>query len=79
MGTADRFLAHWVPLITGSAAFREDGLLVVTFDEARGTDGSACCNELSGPNVRQAGAVGPGGGRIGAVLVSPFISARDGL
>jgi hypothetical protein len=73
----DAFLQTWVPLITGSPAFRQDGLLEVTFDEAD-TDGgdadaSACCNEQPGPAASQPGEFGPGGGRIGTVLVSPFI------
>jgi hypothetical protein len=71
--SADRFLAHWVPLITRAPAFR-DGLLIVLFDEAMGTDGSACCDEPPGPNVAHPGILGPGGGRTGAVLVSPFIA-----
>lgn len=71
--SADVFLRRWVPRITRSAAFRADGLLIITFDEARGTDVRACCHERSGPNVPAAGINGPGGGRIGAVLLSPFI------
>jgi hypothetical protein len=74
----DQFLNHWVPLITGSAAFRADGLLIVTFDESdgTGTEGSgACCAEQPLPGARYApGFNGPGGGRIGAVLLSPFIT-----
>jgi phosphatidylinositol-3-phosphatase len=55
-------------------------------DVTRG-DAAACCNELPGPNIaayqadsgipRTAingpGLIGPGGGRIGAVMLSPFI------
>lgn len=70
--SANAFLERWVPVITHAAAFREDGLLIVTFDESW-SDSTACCNEISGPNVRRAGLVGPGGGRVGAVLLSPFI------
>ncbi|MEA2381499.1 MAG: phosphatidylinositol-3-phosphatase [Solirubrobacteraceae bacterium] len=71
---ADAFLRTWVPRITASPAFRSDGLLVVTFDEA-GNDSSACCGEQPGPNTPAPGAQsgGPGGGRTGAVLLSPFI------
>jgi len=53
----------------------------VTFDEAEavgsGADASACCNAPTYPNVTSASTItpGPGGGRIGAVLVSPFIKA----
>lgn len=72
--SADRFLRHWVPLITSSPAWRDGGLLVITFDEApSGKDATACCNEQPGPNVSKAGVTGPGGGRVGAVLISPFI------
>jgi hypothetical protein len=73
----DAFLSTWVPLITGSPAFRKDGLLVVTFDEADtdggNADASACCNEQPGPDAARPGGFGPGGGRIGTVLVSPYI------
>jgi hypothetical protein len=68
----DTFLATWVPKITHSAAFKQDGLLVVTFDEA-GADSTACCGEKPGPAAPEPGLNGPGGGRIGAVLISPFI------
>jgi len=71
--SADEFLRHWVPIITSSPAFRKDGLLLITFDEALTLDPSACCNEPTGPNTLHPGAGGPGGGRIGAVLLSPFI------
>ena len=71
--SADQFLAHWVPLITASPAFK-DGLLIVTFDEASSEDASACCAEPPGPNVPKPGYAGPGGGRTGAVLLSPFIA-----
>ncbi|NUQ19543.1 MAG: phosphoesterase [Gemmatimonadaceae bacterium] len=72
--SADRFLQHWVPLIIQSPAYREGGLLIITFDEAEGSDASACCDEQPGPNVALAGITGPGGGRTGAVLLSPFIA-----
>lgn len=71
--SANAFLSHWVPLITQSRAFRDGGLLIVTFDEAASADASACCNEPTGPNTTLPGAHGPGGGRTGAVLLSPYI------
>lgn len=75
--SADAFLRGWVPLITSSAAFRRDGLLIVTFDEASalGLDmAAACCNEQALAGARfPPGLIGPGGGRIGAVVLSPFI------
>ena len=98
--SADKFLAETVPQILASPAFKRDGLLIVTFDEAdieakydQATktvklevgDASACCDEQAGPNLKAGdtvfgnlpdqgpGVAGPGGGRIGAILVSPFI------
>lgn len=73
--SADEFLARWVPRITSSPAFRADGMLVITFDEALTIDATSCCDEKSGPNVTNAGINGPGGGRVGAVVLSPFIKA----
>lgn len=97
--SADKFLADTVPMILASPAFKKDGLLIVTFDEAdievkidpatksarfESGDAKACCGEPAAPNIhpgatvfgapdRGAGITGPGGGRIGAVLISPFI------
>ena len=98
--SADKFLADTVPQILASPAFKQDGLLIVTFDEAdidlkfdqatrtvkfEGGDSSACCDQQAGPNIgpdskvfgslpdQGPGVNGPGGGRIGAVLVSPLI------
>jgi len=110
------FLEEWVPKITNSAAFKKDGLLIVTFDEANfpgsGDDVASCCDEPAGPNfaggigqtigslllqipvvggplasilntaglgglssvpLAGPGLIGPGGGRVGAILISPFI------
>ena len=69
------FLQQWVPQILASPAFQKDGLLIVTFDESNGvqSDSSACCGEAPGPNTLLPGLLGPGGGKVGAVLLSPFI------
>jgi hypothetical protein len=69
---ADAFLRVWVPRILASPAFRLDGLLVITFDE--GTDAQVCCYERGLPGAPPPGRFGTGGGRIGAVLLSPFIA-----
>jgi hypothetical protein len=71
--SADAFLREWVPRITKSAAFRNDGMLIITFDEALSIDATACCDEPAGPNAAHPGVNGPGGGRTGAVVLSPFI------
>jgi phosphatidylinositol-3-phosphatase len=80
--SANRWLRHRMPMILNSPAFKDRGLLIVTFDEAEAegaeADSSACCNEQPGPNLippDTPGGIhpGPGGGRIGAVMVSPCI------
>jgi hypothetical protein len=77
--SADAWLRKWVPRILKSPAFGQDGLLLVTFDEAEGegsdADASACCNQAQFPNTPNNGGPVPGrgGGRVGAVALSPFI------
>ncbi|MGA9634697.1 MAG: alkaline phosphatase family protein, partial [Solirubrobacterales bacterium] len=78
---ADGFLQTLIPQIEASPAYAKHGLIVITFDEAKGgtspqDDGSACCGEQSGPNTPFAGALtlGQGGGKVGAVLLSPCIN-----
>jgi len=69
--SADEFLSSWVPKIQASPAYRKDGLLIVTFDESDSpqTDASACCGETAAPNSPLPGITGPGGGRVGAVVL----------
>jgi hypothetical protein len=69
----DSFLETWVPKITSSEAYRENGLLEVVFDEASNSETEACCEEMPGPGSPLPGITGPGGGRVGAVLLSPLI------
>jgi hypothetical protein len=75
--SADEFLRQWVPQILASPAYQRDGLLLILFDEAElsGTnaDASACCNEIPGPNSPLPGIIGPGGGRVGAVVLSKYV------
>jgi hypothetical protein len=64
-----------------SPAYR-DGLIFIAFDES-GSDpnATACCGEKdslgyddpSHPDTNEPGLFGPGGGRVGAVALSPFI------
>ena len=69
----DAFLETWVPKITSSPAYHEGGLLEILFDEAASSDTSSCCEEQPGPGSPLPGITGPGGGRVGAVLLSPYI------
>ncbi|WP_415856213.1 alkaline phosphatase family protein [Sinomonas sp. G460-2] len=74
LASADAWLKNWVPTITNSPAFKQDGVLVITFDESDGPqqDASACCGEGPGPNSPLPGITGLGGGRVGALVLSPF-------
>ena len=70
------FLTLWVPQIMASPAYKDDGLILITFDE--GTTSTACCGETSGvsvshPNVAEPGMNGPGGGDVGLVALSPYV------
>ena len=75
--SSDLFLKTWVPRILASPAYRQDGLLIVTFDEndSGSADASACCNEPQFPNTPNNGGPFPGrgGGQVGAVALSPYI------
>jgi phosphatidylinositol-3-phosphatase len=78
---ADSFLQNLIPEIQASPAYRDRGLILITFDEAHGgtspaDDGSACCGEQPGPNSPFPGGLtlGQGGGKVGAVLLSPCIA-----
>ena len=73
LADVDAFLETWVPKITSSPAYQENGLLEIVFDEAGDSEAESCCEEAPGPGSPLPGVVGPGGGRIGAVLLSPFI------
>jgi hypothetical protein len=75
--TADEWLKLWVPRILASPAYRHDGMLVVTFDEADSNSpdsAAACCGEGPGPNTPLPGIYGPGGGRTGALVLSPLVT-----
>jgi hypothetical protein len=71
----DHFLSVWVPRIKQSPAFKHDGLLIVTTDEASTSDSSACCNEQAGPSDPNPGVSGPGGGRIGTLVIGHCVGA----
>lgn len=62
--SADRFLRTWVPRILASPAYRDGGLLIITFDEGETPErpdghggvlieaaGETCCGQQPGPNL----------------------------
>jgi phosphatidylinositol-3-phosphatase len=71
---ANRWLRTWVPRILHSPAYQADGMLVITADESDGVDqdSTACCGEGPGPNAPKPGIKGLGGGRVGALVLSPY-------
>ncbi|MGC4111280.1 MAG: alkaline phosphatase family protein [Nocardioides sp.] len=78
----NQFLKKWIPRIEASPAYRKNGLIIVTMDESgHDENAAACCGEVdslgyddpSHPNMNEPGVYGPGGGKVGAVLLSPFI------
>ncbi len=87
MSAADVFLQKYVPQILSSPAFKQDGLLAITVDNAptKGeyADSSACCGQPHFPNLPAstgAAKLSPlGGGQVGLLLLSPFIKKGGGL
>ncbi len=79
LGAAEGFLKQVVPEILHSKAYRENGLLAITTDEAPSSgelaDSSSCCGQPQFPNLpaSSSGLSPEGGGQVGALLLSPFI------
>src|SRR5437764_3484349 len=66
---ADSWLRANIPLIVGSPAYRNNGALFITFDEASNSDISGCCATGVGSNGTN------GGGRVGLLMLSPVARA----
>lgn len=77
-----------VPNIEESFAYKDGGLIVITSAQARqegeAPDASACCISPDYPNLEEPESEEPitgpvrrtgGGGRVGALLISPFVEA----
>jgi hypothetical protein len=84
----EEFLQALVPVITASPAYKEGGLIAITSSQApqgvESPDTSACCLSPTYPNVPAPPATEPvtgpvkptgGGGRVGLLLISPFVKA----
>jgi hypothetical protein len=59
--SADGWLQQQVPAILDSPAYKQDGMLVITFDETEA--------KISAPSGVPGGTAG---GRVGALVISPF-------
>jgi hypothetical protein len=76
---AEGVLKTIVPEITSSKAFKADGLLIITVDQAPSTgelaDSSSCCGQPKFPNVPSKSTLltPRGGGSVGALLISPYV------
>jgi hypothetical protein len=87
MTPADSFLQRIVPQILSSAAYKKNGLLAITTDNAPSSgeyaDSSSCCHQPRFPNLPTptgaAALAGAGGGQVGLLLLSPFIKKGGGL
>ena len=65
LAAADAWAATEVPRILSSPQFQADGVLVITFDEAEGSDTTGCCGNSAG-------------GKVGAIVVSPAFGKAGG-
>jgi hypothetical protein len=74
LASVDAWMKVWVPKILNSPAYQQDGMLVITADEADSpqSDATACCGEGPGPNSPLPGITGLGGGRVGALVLSKW-------
>lgn len=79
LASIDAWMKIWVPKIINSAAFQQDGVLIITADEADFpstsndvTGQTACCGEAA-QNVPKAGITNDGGGLIGALVISKWV------
>jgi hypothetical protein len=83
MQAADGFLKRVVPEILAAKAYKQNGLLAITVDEAPTTgeyaDSSSCCEQPRFPNLPAptgaAALSAEGGGEVGALLLSPDVKA----
>jgi phospholipase C len=60
LSSSDTWLRTWVPMILNSPAWKDQGVLFITFDE--GTSNTGCCQEAAG-------------GRIVTLVISPLVPA----
>jgi hypothetical protein len=74
LASVDHFLKKWVPIIQASPAYQQDGVLIITSDESEGSDSTSCCNERPGPKEKKPGLSGPGGGRVGTLVLGGCVA-----
>lgn len=62
LSAADTWLQTNLPPILASSAYRDDGAVIITFDESNVSDGAGCCGTQ------------PGGGHIFTLVLSPHVT-----
>jgi phosphatidylinositol-3-phosphatase len=62
IGTGDTWLSQEVPLILASNAWKQNGALFITWDEAEDSDTSGCCRYAAG-------------GLVATLVISPLVKA----
>jgi hypothetical protein len=80
LARSDAWLREWIPRLQAAPAYADDGMIVVTFDQARvagaQSDSTSCCHQPLGVNEPESvdpQAPAPGGGRVGALVLSPRV------
>ena len=80
LARTDIWLRTVIPALLASPAYADDGMIVITFDQARfagpQADSTSCCDQTVG--VNEPASVDPqapaaGGGRVGALVLSPKV------
>lgn len=77
LASADSFLKRWVPRVLDSPAYKQDGLLIITFDEGDFSAPEATTDPVSGKTIIAASAPGEHccGQRIGPNITRPVVEA----
>lgn len=88
LAAAEPFLKQVIPKIEASPAYKDGGLIAITFAEAPqsgpSADASACCGTPTYPNLPAPPTAAPtngpvkpsgGGGRVGLLLISSFVKS----
>jgi len=81
LARADGWLREVIPHLLAAPAYADDTMIVITFDQARATgseaDFASCCGQQRGVNEPEnvdPQAPAAGGGRVGALVLSPRIT-----
>jgi hypothetical protein len=67
-----RFLNIWIPKIMGSRAYQQDGMIIITFDEAKDTNDTHGVSYDSNGKGSEVDRVG--GGKVGALVISNLVN-----